>query len=193
MLLVPFLGLWLLEPLLFLGALPTLGIILLSSKVDEASITYNGAAAIFAFVLAASIFGAARFKEQAERLSLWALVGAACFAALSPISHLPGDVRALGSPLAVAKTHAFSLVPPGVPVSATNSLGGQLSERRYIYTFPYAVEAHWIVVDINDPAYDDGSRVFTHYLRRYEASKKWQVVFSSHGIVVLHKRSTKRP
>src|SRR5439155_5115070 len=67
LLLVPFLGLWLLEPLLFLGAVPDLAINLLSSKSDQTSIPFHWTAGIVPFVVAASIFGAARFKGQAVR------------------------------------------------------------------------------------------------------------------------------
>lgn len=190
LLLAPFLGLWLLEPLLALGALPELAINLLSGKSGQASIPYDGTAAIVPFIIAASIFGASRFKGRGVQVSLWALLGAASIFLYSPISALRADVGALGSPLVAAKAHAVSMVPDGVPVSATNSLAGQLSNRRRIYVFPYAVKARWIVVDINDPAYVDSVGVFRRQLRKYESDKAWQVMFSSHGVAVLHRRAS---
>lgn len=192
LLLGPFLGLWLLEPLLVLGALPELAINLLSSKSGQASIPYDGTAAIAPFVIAASIFGASRFKNRGAQVSLWALLGAASIFLYSPISALRADVGALGSPLVAAKAHAVSMIPDGVPVSATNSLAGQLSERRHIYVFPYAVKAGWIVVDINDPAYVNSVGAFRRHLRKYESDKAWRVLFSSQGITVLHKRASAR-
>ena len=192
LLLGPFLGLWLLEPLLVLGALPELAINLLSSKSSQASIPYDGTAAITPFVIAASIFGASRFKSRGAQVSLWALLGAASIFLYSPISGLRTDLGALGSPLVAAKARAVSMIPEGVPVSATNSLAGQLSERRHIYVFPYAVKARWIVVDIHDPAYAGSVGVFRRHLRKYESNKAWRVVFSSDGIAVLHKRSSSR-
>jgi uncharacterized membrane protein len=188
MLLVPFLGLWALEPLLFIGAIPDLAINLLSSKPDQSTVVFQYTAGIIPFVVAASIFGAARFKRHADRVSLWALAGAAAIAIYSPISVLPGDVKALGSPLVSAKAHALHLIPGGVPVSASNELGGYLSERRYIYTFPYVRKSRWIAVDVHDPTYGDVAG-FKRYLRRYENNKAWRVVFSSQGVVVLHRRS----
>jgi hypothetical protein len=77
------------------------------------------------------------------------------------------------------------LIPAGVPVSATNLLGGHLSERRYSYMFPAVGRAQWIVVDANDPTESH----FRADIGRYDSSKAWRVVFASHGITVLHKRS----
>jgi uncharacterized membrane protein len=192
LLLVPFLGLWLLEPLLLLGAVPDLAINLLSSKHDQTTISFHWTAGIVPFVVAASIFGAARFKRQAVGLSLWALVGAACIAVVSPIYLLGGDVAALGSPLVSAKKHAVSLIPAGVPVSASHELGGHLSERRYIYTFPHVRQSRWIVVDVNDDTYGDKTRGYKRDVRTYEADRAWRVVFSSQGVIVLHKREARR-
>jgi uncharacterized membrane protein len=187
LLLVPFLGLWLLEPLLFLGAVPDLAINLLSNKTDQTSIPFHWTAGIVPFVVAASIFGAARFRRHAVRLSLWVMAGAACIAAYSPLFFLPHDVRILGSPLVSAEAHAMNLMPREVAVSASNRLGGHLSERRYSYTFPYVGPAKWIMVDVHDPTYID-AKDYKILIRRYEASRAWRVAFSSHGILVLHRR-----
>jgi uncharacterized membrane protein len=188
LLLVPFLGLWLLEPLLFLGALPDLAINLLSSKSDQTSIPYHWTAGIVPFAVAASIFGASRFRRREVQLSLAVLAAVALTAVYSPILVLGHDVKALGSPLVSAQSHALGLVPSGVPVSASIWLDGHLAERRYSYTFPQVRQARWIVVDLNDPNYGDKTAIFKRHLRRYEHDKAWRVVFSSHGITVLHKR-----
>jgi uncharacterized membrane protein len=197
LLLVPFLGLWLFEPLLFLGALPDLVINLLSSKGEQTTVSYQYAAGIVPFVVAASIFGAARFRRQAGRLSLWVLAAVACTAIYSPILVLVSDVPALGSPVASAQAHALRVIPKGAPVSASNLLGGYLSERRYVSTFPYVKRARWIVVDANDQSYGTKTQArasgiyldFKRTLRKYESDKAWRAVYSSHGVVVLHKRS----
>jgi len=187
LLLVPFLGLWLLEPLLVLGALPDLAINLLSSKPDQTMLNNQYTGGILPFIVAASIFGAVRFKRHAAQLSLWALAATAAVAVYSPLLPLGSEVRALGSPLVSAKGDALSLIPGGVPVSSTNQLGGHLSARRYIYEFPYVRRARWIIVDVDDSPY--GSRAgIKRYVRRYESEKAWHVVFSSHGVTVLHKR-----
>jgi uncharacterized membrane protein len=190
LLLLPFLGLALLEPLLLLGAVPDLAINLLSGKSDQTSIPYHWSAGIVPFVVAASIFGVARFKRRRVELSLAVLAAVALTAIYSPILVLGHDVRALGSPLVSAQRHALGLIPSAAPVSASIWLDGHLAERRYSYTFPQVRRARWIVVDVNDPNYGDKTAIFKRHLRRYEADHAWRVIFSSHGITVLRKRST---
>jgi uncharacterized membrane protein len=187
LLLVPFLGLWLLEPLLVLGAVPDLVINLLSNDPNQTTLQFQYTAGIVPFVVAASIFGVARFRGKADKLSLWALIGTGCLALYSPIYFGAGDVPALGSPLVAAKAHAVGLIPGGVPVSASNQLGGHLSDRRYIYAFPSVRRSRWIVVDANDSTYGDVAG-YKRVIREYESSKAWRIVFSSRGITVLHKR-----
>ena len=56
--------------------------------------------------------------------------------------------------------------------------------------------ARWIIFDLNDQSYGNKQQAraagiyldFRRSARRYEKDKAWRVVFSSHGIVVLHKR-----
>jgi uncharacterized membrane protein len=188
LLFVPFLGLWALEPLLLLGAVPDLAINLLASRPEQTSIIFQGTAGIVPFVVVASIYGSARFKGQAAHASLWALAGVAAFAFFSPILTLKNDVEALGSPRLVATRQAINLITEGARVSATNRLGGYLSERRYIYTFPRVRQSQWIIVDVADPTpYGDIPSLRRH-LRKYESNREWQIAFSSGGIVVLHKR-----
>jgi uncharacterized membrane protein len=193
LLLVPFLGLCLLEPLLLLGAVPDLVINLLSSKPDQTAISYHWTAGIVPFVVAASIFGAARFRRQAERLSLWVLIGAGLLAMLGPIVLLGSDVPALGSPVVSAKTQAVRLIPAGVPVAASNELAGHLATRRYIYWFPSVRRSRWLIVDTRDGTYGNATAEFRRDIRRYETNKAWRTVFASHGIVVLHKRGAVSP
>jgi uncharacterized membrane protein len=187
MLFVPFLGLWLLEPLLMLGAVPELAIDLLSSHGYQTSIAYQYTAGIAPFVIAASIFGVARFGRQAVNLSLWVLVGTGLVAVISPINQLGHDVKALGSPVVSAQAHALSLIPDGVPVSASNELAGYLSDRRYIYAFPSVGRSRWIIADVNDRT----SHIvdFRQKVQRYESYKTWRIVYSSHGVTVLYRRS----
>ena len=189
LLFVPFLGLWLLEPLLLLGAVPDLVINLLSDKGEQTSITFQYTAGIVPFIVAASIFGAARLKGRRLEFPLWVLAGCAAVAIFSPIYLGANDVRQLGSPLSAAKEHAVGLMSTGVPVAASNQLGGHLSARRFIYTFPTVGRAGWILVDVNDSTYGD-ARGYKRVIRKYQAEKAWRTVYSSHGVTVLHKRPT---
>ena len=189
LLFVPFLCLSLFEPLLLLGAVPDLMINLLSSNSGQTSIGVETTAGIVPFVVVAAIFGARRLGARAGDLAMGVLAATALFAVISPIYALGSDVRALGSPVTSAKADALRLVPGGVPVSASNQLGGHLSERQYISTFPFGVRSRWIIVDINDPSYHD-IPAFKRDVRKYERDRRaWQVVFSSHGVAVLHKRA----
>jgi uncharacterized membrane protein len=196
LLLLPFLGFWLLEPLLVLGAVPDLVINLLSSKGEQTSIPFQYTAGIVPFVVAASIFGVARFPRQVDRFSLWALVGTMVIAVYSPIRLVPGDIGALGSPRVAAKSHALSLIPHGAPVSASNQLGAYLSERRYIYVFPEIGRSRWAAIDLKDPSEGGGDpkrgNAYTRAVERFEAEKGWRIVSSSHGVVVLRKSDGER-
>jgi len=189
LLLLPSLGLFLLEPLLFLGAIPDLAINLLSNNSNQTTLQFQYTAGIVPFLVAATVLGAARLKEHRRLdLPLWVLVCAAAVAIYSPIYLGASDLRALGSPLVAAKKQAVSLVPNGVPVAASNQLAGHLSARRFIYKFPSVGRARWIVVDAEDGTYID-TRGYKRVIRQYETNKAWRIVFSTEGVMVLHKRS----
>jgi hypothetical protein len=191
LLLGPLLALWLLEPLLFLGAVPDLAINLLSSKSDQTSIPYHWTAGIMPFAVAATIFGAARLKRNPDRVSLYVLTGAACIAIYSPIYLVRSDLSAWGSPARSAKVHAVDLVPSGAPVSASNQLGGHLSARRYSFIFPTVGRASWIVLDRTDPTYRDTGG-YLRAVHEIESSPSWELRYSSHGVIVLRKRAGSR-
>ncbi|HEX4323856.1 MAG TPA: DUF2079 domain-containing protein [Gaiellaceae bacterium] len=192
LLLLPFAGLWLLEPLLVLGAVPDLAIDLLSSKPDQTTLGFQYTAGIVPFVVAAAVLGAARAKGRAAptRLAAYAVALTAVFAIWhtplrSAFHDLPGARGS--SPLRQAKAHALSLVPSGVPVTATNQFGGYLSSRRLIYVFPSVGKARWAIVDVQDPSYSD-KVAERQRLARMEASPAWHVAFASHGVAVLRKQ-----
>lgn len=185
LLFVPFLGFWLREPLVLLGAVPQLAIDLFSSRPEQTEIPYHYTAGIVPFVVAASVLGAARFRGDPGRLSFFALVAVACTAVYSPLLMLRSDVAELSSPTRSAEAHALSLVPASVPVSASNQLGASLSARRYSFTFPTIGSATWVVVDKADPTYRDKA-TYRYAIRALESSPRWKIVFSSHGVAVLH-------
>jgi uncharacterized membrane protein len=189
LLLGPLLGLWLREPLLFLGAVPDLSINLLSALGDQTVIAYHWTAGIVPFAIAATIFGAARLKRDPDRVSLCVLVAAVGIAVYSPVVLAGGrDLGAWSSPVRSAKMHALDLVPPGVPVSASNQLGTYLSARRYSYFFPTVGIATWVVVDRADPTYRTSS-LYRRKVRQIESNPNWRILYSSHGVAVLRKRA----
>ena len=122
---------------------------------------------------------------------MWVLVGVACVATYSPIYLARGDLRALGSPVTAAEAKAVSLIPARVPVAATNQLGAHLSERRFLYTFPYISQARWVVIDANDSTYRDAAGL-KQVVRNFRVNHAWRTVFASHGVLVLNKRAATR-
>jgi uncharacterized membrane protein len=188
-LLVPFAGLWALSPLLAAGALPELGLDLLSSKPEQTDILYQYSAAIGPFVVAASVLGAARLKRgTVRRLSAVVLGLMAAFLIYSPLWRLPRYVADLRSPAHAARVEAVSLIPDGAPVAATNELGGHLSERRRILVFPNHSAVDWIVADANDTTYVGAGRVALETaLATVRHDRSWLRLFARDGILVLRR------
>jgi uncharacterized membrane protein len=193
LLLGPFLGLCLLEPLLLLGAVPDLAVNLLSGKGDQTVIAYHWTAGIVPFLVAASIFGAARLKRDVDRVSLWVLIGTASLAAVSPLflGLSRGDIAAAmpSNPVRAAKAHAISVIPDGVPVSSSNELGTYVSARRYVYIFPFNRGARWVIVDRNDTTYSDAAG-YRRAVRTLGSKPGWKLVYSNRGIMVFHHVTT---
>jgi hypothetical protein len=84
---------------------------------------------------------------------------------------------------------ALTVVPRDAVVSATNSLGGHLSERRRVLSFPFIQDADWVAIDQKSPGYADRiaalpTAVQTAWLRRNPA---WRVVFERDGILIARR------
>jgi uncharacterized membrane protein len=187
---VPFVGLWLLEPLLVLGAVPDLVVNLLSSKPEQTSIVYQYSAGIVPFLTAAAIFGAARYGRSPGRLAAVALVAAAVLVYFqTPLRRSVDDLPETSGANAVhaAKAHALALIPAGVPVSATNKLGGYLSTRRIVYVFPHVGSATWAILENDDQTYGNRAADIAA-LAKIESSPHWLPVYSAEGVEVLQKR-----
>ncbi len=72
---------------------------------------------------------------------------------------------------------SLQAIPAGVPVSATNTLGAHLSERRRIFSFPVVREARWIALDLTRPSYlDNGPGAgFPAAYERLQRDGRWRV------------------
>jgi uncharacterized membrane protein len=188
LLLGPFLGFFLREPLLFLGAVPDLAINLLSNHADQTNIAYHWTAGVIPFTIAAAVLGADRLRRHADRTSLWVLAAVLSIAIFSPIYLGRGDLRDVLSPTPTqrAKEAALKLIPAGVPVTASNELGAYLAGRRYSYTLPVVGDARWAVIDRADDTYADAAG-YGRLIKALEASPRWRAVFKSHGVEVLHR------
>jgi hypothetical protein len=80
-------------------------------------------------------------------------------------------------------------VPADAPVSATNTLGAHLSERRRVFSFPVLEEAEWVVVDERRLTFLDSlkpgrSRAALAKLRR---DPRWMRVFAEDGVLVFRR------
>jgi uncharacterized membrane protein len=199
------LALVLLAPATLLVALPELAINLLSSTATQTSIHFHYTAAITPALVAGSVFGAARIARRRPQAAvpLAALTIALCLVAgwrLGPIplwSHVPGGEDLVASVWRVddhdrVTERALRLVPPDAVVSASNSLGAHLSDRRRILSFPYRTDADWVVVDERRPSYADRavapveSKAAVAWLER---DPSWRLVFDRDGVLVFRRRA----
>ena len=202
-LLVPF-ALVLAAPLTLLAALPELAINLLSSTRTQTSIHFHYTAAITPALVAGSIFGAARIAKRRPRAPV-PLAGITLVLSLvagwrlGPIplwSHVPGG-EDLTADVWHVNAHdrtieqALELVPDGAVVSASNTVGAHLSDRRRILSFPYRGDADWVVVDKRRPSYADRAvapveaAAAVAWLERDPA---WRTVFERDGVLVFRRR-----
>jgi uncharacterized membrane protein len=198
-LLLPF-ALVLLAPLTLVVALPELAINLLSSAPTQTSIHFHYTAAITPALIVGSIFGTARVVRRRPRAArpLSIAVVALTLAAgwwLGPLPY-PG-----GEELAADSWHvqghdrvtkrAVESIPADAAVSASNTPGAHLSERRRILSFPYRLDADWVVVDERRPSYADRAvapveaAAAVAWLRR---DPDWQLVFDEDGVLVFRRR-----
>ncbi len=202
-LLVPLGGLPLLAPLMAATALPELALNLLADTRTQTSIHFHYTAGAIPGLMAGAVLGAARVQRRLPRSAPAlgrGLVGLVLVAGivLGPLPiwrYVP-----LGSKLAtrdhVVTSHSraaervLRAVPPAVAVSATNTLGAHLSERRRIFSFPVLREARWIAVDLTHPSYLDDARgrKFGVAYRALRQDARWRVVRSEDGVVVLRRR-----
>jgi uncharacterized membrane protein len=189
LLLCPFLGLFLLEPLLAVAALPALVINLLSSVPSQTTVECQYTAGIVPFLLAASIVGAKKLRRNPDRLTFYLLGGLAALCLYSPLYALGGDYHALveaGSDR-TAKVHALQLVPADAPVAASNELAGYLSARSFVSLFPYVRRASWVVVDRSDLTAAENRKRYLRAIDTIETNPSWKIVYASQGVEVLQR------
>ena len=202
-LLLPLLGLPLLAPLAALTALPELALNLLSDTRTQTSIHFHYTAGALPGLLVASILGAARLRRrfawarrpEGRAIVVSALVGGILLGPLPVWSHIP-----FGSDLATREhvvgrhaevaARALRVIPDDAAVSATNTLGAHLSERRRVFSFPVVREAGWVAVDRTRPSHRDRAvapEAFAGALAGLEASGAFEPVFDEDGILVLRR------
>jgi uncharacterized membrane protein len=202
-LLVPLAGLPLLAPAAALVAAPELAANVLSGTTTQTSVHFHYTAAAIPALLVATIFATARVRRRTTwrrgtlpRLLVALGVVAGVVYGPNPLwAHLPfGEDLAARDHVVTAHDRTAELalqrIPPGVAVSATNTLGAHLSERRRVFSFPLLGEARWVAVDTRRLSYLDhasGGPRAERALARLRARPGWTVVFESDGILVLRR------
>lgn len=211
-LLLPLMMLPLAAPLLVVPALPELALNVLSSDEAQSSVQYHYTAVIAPFMIAAGCRGLGRLSRlqgpsfsralfRRRTLVSVMIVGSGLISGvvLGPLpwwSVVPGGstVRSdtyWGDGRLSTMQQAVSMVPPNARVSASNLLGGHLSERRYIYTFPIVKDAEWVVVDRARVFNDVGTaEQYASVLDRLTTDDSYTIRMDRDGIVVLQRRAT---
>ncbi len=197
-LVAPLLGLCLLAPLVLVAALPELAINLLSSTPTQTSIHFHYTAGLIPPLVIGAIFGAKRFPRRGVPVAivvvLAALVGNYRLGPIPGWRHVPGGAQFQATAARVTDhdaiaERALELIPPKAVVSATNTLGGHLSARRRVLSFPFLQDATWIAADETQPGYADRyaplpTAIQLAALRR---NPDWRLVFEDDGILVFRR------
>jgi hypothetical protein len=186
---LPLAALFLLSPLVLIAAVPELLANALSYVSNQTSIRFHYTAPIAPFLIAGAIYGAATLRrpEWGARILLGASVLGALLIGPLPAGELVPDRRTDHDRVA---ERAIDLIPPEAPVSSTNGLGGHLSERQRIHSFPVIRDAEWVAVDLKRASYlDRRSDPSTAAVPLAEllASPGWSKVFDEDGIIVLRR------
>ena len=206
-LVLPLAGLSLLAPLALLGGAAELGLNLLSATRTQTSIHFHYSAATLAALAGAAVLGTARLARfrprRAETVAALALAASlASNYVLGPLplwQLLPGSEQ-LGAGTARITAHdriaarALRHVPSRAVVSASNSLGGHLSERRRILSWPLLRDATWVAVDETQPGYADRIAPGEHAraIARLRGDRAWRLVFQRDGVLVFRRQTADR-
>ena len=207
---VPLAGVFLLAPALAAAAIPQLAANGLASLDGLTDPRGHHVAAVIPFLVAATVFGLARFARNKRELGAFAVVTVSALASLviGPWPGVPGaqlpwlywwsDGNTPGH--IDALRDAVALVPGNAPVSATTKAGSYLSARRYFYSVPVLGNAEWIVIDAKDswvplpprgPVRSTWGRLdpalLASFTARIEQSPSWDVVFERSGVFVFRK------
>ncbi len=199
---LPLAGLFLLSPFVLVAALPDVALNLLSKTPTQTSIHFHYTAGLIPPLLIASVLGAARMRRPvpvamvAVGVALVSnfVLGAVPLWRFFPGGETYGSLATRVTPHDRIARRAVQMIPGGVVVSATNSLGAKLSARRRFLSFPMIQDATWIVVDETQPGYLDQGLKFAPTAARVARLRRdpsWRLVFEQDGVLVF--RSERRP
>jgi uncharacterized membrane protein len=199
-LVTPLAALCLLAPLVLVAALPELAINLLSSTTTQTSIHFHYTAGLIPPLVIAAIFGAKRLSRWTLPVALVivvaALVGNYRLGPIPGWRHLPGGqtFQATAARVTVhdrVADRALRLIPDDAVVSATNTLGGHLSARGRVLSFPFIEDSQWVAADETQPGYADRYAPIptATQLAALRRNPEWRLVFEEDGILVFHRGS----
>jgi uncharacterized membrane protein len=198
-LLLPIAGLALLAPLLLVALVPELALNLLSSVDAQSSIHYHYVAGEIPVLFAAAAMGAGKLGRwagvAATVVVVAAIVGNYRLGPIPIWRFVPGGETLQAKSAQVTRhdriaAHELKLIPPKARVTATNGLGAHLSERKWIFSFPYLRGAAWVIVDERKPSLGDHNDKQGGLARieRLRHDPRFRMVTADDGVLVFRKR-----
>ena len=198
-LLLPMAGLALLSPLLLVALIPELALNLLSSVDAQSSIHYHYVAAEIPILFAAAAIGAGRLGRWAGTAGtvvvLTAILGNYWLGPIPVWRFVPGGQTFQAKSAHVSRhdriaARMLKLIPATAPVTATNSLGAHLSERKRIFSFPYLRDATWVIVDERKPSLGDHNdhRLGLRRIQQLRHDPRFRLVAAADGVLIFRRR-----
>ena len=203
----------LLAPLILVAIVPELLLNMLSNDPSQYSIFYQYTAVITPFLIVAMIGGIARARRlpgtwgRTARRD-WVVITALLVASVvsgfvhGPIplgKWIPGGATRASDQYTIsahdqALAKVIEMIPPGVPVSATNPAGGRLSDRLYVYSWPVVGDAQWVLVDTARPWLLDARVkpwIDVPYVEALERTGQFDLVYHAYGVDLFRRKSAK--
>ena len=198
-LLLPMAGLALLSPLLLVALIPELALNLLSSVDAQSSIHYHYVAAEIPILFAAAAIGAGRLGRWAGAagtvIVLTAILGNYWLGPIPVWRFVPGGQTFQAKSAHISRhdriaARMLKLIPATAPVTATNSLGAHLSERKRIFSFPYLRDATWVIVDERKPSLGDHNdhRRGLKRIQQLRHDPRFRLVAAADGVLIFRRR-----
>jgi uncharacterized membrane protein len=198
-LLLPMAGLALLSPLLLVALIPELALNLLSSVDAQSSIHYHYVAAEIPILFAAAAIGAGKLGRWAGTAGtvvvLTAILGNYWLGPIPIWRFVPGGQTFQAKSAHISRhdriaARMLKLIPATAPVTATNSLGAHLSERKRIFSFPYLRDATWVIVDERKPSLGDHNdhRRGLKRIQQLRHDRRFRLVAAADGVLIFRRR-----
>jgi uncharacterized membrane protein len=198
-LLLPMAALALLAPLLLVALIPELALNLLSSVDAQSSIHYHYVAAEIPILFAAAAIGAGRLGRWAGAAGvvvvLTAIAGNYWLGPIPVWRFVPGGQTFQAKSAHISRhdriaARMLKLIPAAAPVTATNSLGAHLSERKRIFSFPYLRDATWVIVDERKPSLGDHNdhRRGLKRIQQLRRDPRFRLVAAADGVLIFRSR-----